>query len=126
MVTLWFLPYAVVCGNTFIVKPSEMCPASQFLLFELLDEVDFPPGFVNMINGDKRVVDAMLENPDLDGLSFVGSTPVGKYLYAKAAAHGKRVQCQAGAKSCLVVMPDAVLDQSVASILSSAFGTAGQ
>jgi malonate-semialdehyde dehydrogenase (acetylating)/methylmalonate-semialdehyde dehydrogenase len=126
MVPLWFLPYAIACGNTFIVKPSELCPVSQFLLFELLDEVDFPPGVVNMINGDKRVVDALLENPDLDGLSFVGSTPVGKYLYAKAAAHGKRAQCQAGAKNCLVVMPDAVLDQSVASILTSAFGTAGQ
>ncbi|HEY43835.1 MAG TPA: CoA-acylating methylmalonate-semialdehyde dehydrogenase [Anaerolineae bacterium] len=126
MVPLWFMPYAIACGNTYIVKPSEICPVSQMVLFELLDEIDLPPGVVNMINGDKRVVDALLENPDVDGLSFVGSTPVGKYLYAKAAAHGKRAQCQAGAKNCLVVMPDAVLTQSVPAIMSSVFGTAGQ
>jgi len=126
MVPIWFLPYAIACGNTFIVKPSELCPVSQMVLFELLDEIDLPPGVVNMINGDKRAVDALLENPDVDGLSFVGSTPVGKYLYAKAAAHGKRAQCQAGAKNCLVVMPDAVLNRSVPAIMSSVFGTAGQ
>jgi malonate-semialdehyde dehydrogenase (acetylating)/methylmalonate-semialdehyde dehydrogenase len=126
MVPLWFLPYGVACGNTYIVKPSEVCPMSQGLLFELMDEVDFPPGVVNLINGDKRVVDALLEHPDVDGLSFVGSTPVGRYLYAKAASHGKRAQCQSGAKNCLIVMPDAVLNQSVASIMTSAFGTAGQ
>ena len=126
MVPLWFLPYAIACGNTFIVKPSEICPVSQIVLFELLDEIDLPPGVVNLINGDKRVVDALLESPDVDGLSFVGSTPVGKYLYAKAAEHGKRAQCQAGAKNCLVVMPDAVLEQSVPAIMSSVFGTAGQ
>lgn len=126
MVPLWFLPYAIACGNTYIVKPSEMCPVSQKVLFELLDEIDLPPGVVNLINGDKQVVDALLEHPDVEGLSFVGSTPVGKYLYAKAAAHGKRAQCQAGAKNCLVVMPDAVLNQTVPSIMSSVFGTAGQ
>lgn len=126
MVPLWFLPYAVVCGNTYVVKPSEQCPMSMNRLFELLDEVDLPPGVVNLVNGDKRAVDVLLEHPDMKGLSFVGSTPVGKHLYAKAAAHGKRAQCQAGAKNCLVVMPDAELDNSVASILTSAFGTAGQ
>ncbi len=126
MVPIWFLPYAIACGNTFIVKPSELCPVSQMVLFEILDEIDLPTGVVNMINGDKRAVDALLENPDVDGLSFVGSTPVGKYLYAKAAAHGKRAQCQAGAKNCLVVMPDAVLNRSVPAIMSSVFGTAGQ
>jgi len=126
MVPLWFLPYAVACGNTYIVKPSEQCPMSQNAFFELLDEADFPPGVVNLVNGDKRVVDALLEHPDVRGLSFVGSTPVGKYLYAKAAANGKRAQCQTGAKNCLVVMPDAVLDKTVASIMTSAFGTAGQ
>jgi malonate-semialdehyde dehydrogenase (acetylating)/methylmalonate-semialdehyde dehydrogenase len=126
MVPLWFLPYAVACGNTYIVKPSEICPLSQDILFQLLDEADFPPGVVNLIHGNKIAVDALLENPDVDGLSFVGSTPVAKYLYAKAAAHGKRAQCQAGAKNCLVVMPDAVLDPTVAAIMSSAFGTAGQ
>ena len=126
MVPLWFLPYAVACGNTYIVKPSERCPMSQNILFELLDEVDFPPGVVNLVHGDKRAVDALLDHPDVRGLSFVGSTPVGKYIYARAAANGKRAQCQAGAKNCLVVMPDAMLDQTVPSIMSSAFGTAGQ
>ena len=126
MVPLWFLPYAVACGNTYIVKPSEQCPMSQNLLYEILDEIDFPPGIVNLVNGDKRVVDALLEHPDMVGLSFVGSTPVGKYLYAKAAQHGKRAQVQAGAKNCLVVMPDAVLEQTIPSIMTSSFGTSGQ
>jgi malonate-semialdehyde dehydrogenase (acetylating)/methylmalonate-semialdehyde dehydrogenase len=126
MVPLWFLPYAVACGNTYIVKPSEQCPMSQNLLYEILDEIDFPPGVVNLVNGDKIVVDALLEHPSLVGVSFVGSTPVGKYLYAKAAQHGKRAQIQAGAKNCLVVMPDAVLDQTVPSIMTSCFGTSGQ
>lgn len=126
MVPLWFLPYAVACGNTYIIKPSEICPMSMDILFELLDEVDFPPGVVNLVHGDKVAVDALLESPDVVGLSFVGSTPVARYLYTKAAEHGKRAQCQAGAKNSLVVMPDANIDQTVASIMTSAFGTAGQ
>ena len=126
MVPLWFMPYAVACGNTYIVKPSEQCPMSQNALFELIDEADFPPGVVNLVNGDKGAVNALLEHPDVVGLSFVGSTPVGRALFAKAAAHGKRAQCQAGAKNCLVVMPDAQLDPTVAAIMTSAFGTAGQ
>jgi malonate-semialdehyde dehydrogenase (acetylating)/methylmalonate-semialdehyde dehydrogenase len=126
MVPLWFLPYAVACGNTYIIKPSELCPMSQSILFELLDEVDFPPGVVNLVHGDKVAVDALLESPDVVGLSFVGSTPVARYLYAKSAEHGKRAQCQAGAKNSLIVMPDANFDKTVASIMTSAFGTAGQ
>lgn len=126
MVPFWFLPYAVACGNTYIVKPSEVCPVSQNRLYEMLDEVDFPPGVVNLVHGAKGVVDALLTHPDVVGISFVGSTPVGKYIYSTAAANGKRAQCQAGAKNCLVVMPDAVLDRTVAAILTSAFGTAGQ
>lgn len=126
MVPFWFMPYAVTCGDTYVVKPSEVCPISQNLLFELFDEIDMPPGVVNLVNGDKRAVDALLEHPDLRGLSFVGSTAVGRQLYAKAAANGKRAQIQAGAKNCLVVMPDAVLDSTVAAIMTSAFGTAGQ
>jgi malonate-semialdehyde dehydrogenase (acetylating)/methylmalonate-semialdehyde dehydrogenase len=126
MVPFWFLPYAVACGDSYIVKPSEVCPTSQNRLFELLEEADFPPGVVNLVNGDKEAVDALLTDPDVAGVSFVGSTPVGKYIYATAAAHGKRAQCQAGAKNCLVVMPDANLDRTVAAILTSAFGTAGQ
>jgi malonate-semialdehyde dehydrogenase (acetylating)/methylmalonate-semialdehyde dehydrogenase len=126
MVPLWFLPYAVACGNTFITKPSEQCPLSQEILYELLDEVDFPPGVVNLINGDKEVVDALLEHNDVTGVSFVGSTPVARYIYSKGSANGKRVQAQAGAKNSLVVMPDADLDKTVINILTSAFGNAGQ
>jgi malonate-semialdehyde dehydrogenase (acetylating)/methylmalonate-semialdehyde dehydrogenase len=126
MVPFWFMPYAIACGNTYIVKPSDLCPISQNRVFEILDEVDFPPGVVNLVNGAKGVVDALLTHPDMAGVSFVGSTPVGMYIYATAAANGKRAQCQAGAKNCLVVMPDAVLDRTVAAILTSAFGNTGQ
>jgi len=126
MVPLWFLPYAVACGNTFITKPSEQCPLSQEIFYELLDEVDFPPGVVNLVHGDKEVVDALLEHQDVTGVSFVGSTPVARYIYSKGSANGKRVQAQAGAKNSLVVMPDADLDKTVMNILTSAFGTAGQ
>jgi malonate-semialdehyde dehydrogenase (acetylating)/methylmalonate-semialdehyde dehydrogenase len=126
MVPYWFMPYAIACGNTYVIKPSEVCPISQNQLFELLEEADFPPGVINLVNGAKGVVDALLTHPDVAGVSFVGSTPVGKYIYATAAANGKRAQCQAGAKNCLVVMPDAVLARTVAAILTSAFGTAGQ
>jgi len=126
MVPFWFLPYAVACGNTFITKPSEICPVSQQLLFEILDEVDLPPGVVNLVNGGREVGDALVTHPGVDGISFVGSTPVGRAIYAAAAVHGKRVQCQAGAKNCLVVMPDAVLNRTVAAILTSAFGNSGQ
>ncbi|MCX7681182.1 MAG: CoA-acylating methylmalonate-semialdehyde dehydrogenase [Anaerolineae bacterium] len=126
MVPFWFMPYAIACGNTYIVKPSEVCPISQNRIFELLDEAEFPPGVINLVNGAKGVVDALLAHPDVAGVSFVGSTPVGKYIYATAAANGKRAQCQAGAKNALVVMPDAALDSTVAAILTSAFGTAGQ
>ena len=126
MVPFWFLPYAVACGNTYIVKPSEVCPVSQNMLFDIMDEVDFPPGVVNLVNGSRDTVDALLTHPEVSGVSFVGSTPVGKHIYSTATAHGKRAQCQAGAKNCLVVMPDAVLDRTVAAIMTSAFGTAGQ
>lgn len=126
MVPFWFLPYAVACGDTYIVKPSEVCPISQNRMFELLHEADFPPGVVNLVNGDKETVDLLLTHPDVAGVSFVGSTPVGKHIYATATAHGKRAQCQAGAKNCLVVMPDAAIDRTVAAILTSAYGTAGQ
>jgi malonate-semialdehyde dehydrogenase (acetylating)/methylmalonate-semialdehyde dehydrogenase len=126
MVPFWFLPYAIACGDTFVVKPSEVCPMSQNRLFELLDAADLPPGVVNLVNGDREAVDALLADPDVAGVSFVGSTPVGKYIYATATAQGKRAQCQAGAKNALVVMPDAVIDRTVAAILTSAYGTAGQ
>ena len=126
MVPFWFLPYAVACGNTYIIKPSEVCPASQNLMFEMLDDADFPPGVVNLVNGSSEVVEVLLAHPDVAGVSFVGSTPVARAIYSQAAVYGKRAQCQAGAKNCLVVMPDAVLDRTIPNILSSAFGTAGQ
>jgi len=126
MVPMWYLPYAVTCGNTYVVKPSERCPMTQALLFELLDEADLPPGVVNLVHGGRTAVDALLAHPDVVGISFVGSTPVARYLYAEGARLGKRMQCQAGAKNALVVMPDAPLDKAVPNILSSAFGTSGQ
>jgi malonate-semialdehyde dehydrogenase (acetylating)/methylmalonate-semialdehyde dehydrogenase len=126
MVPFWFLPYAVACGNTFVVKPSEQCPLSQRMLIEMFDEADFPPGVVNLVNGDRVAAEALLTHPDVKGVSFVGSTPVARHVYQTATAHGKRAQCQGGAKNFLVVMPDAVLDRTVAAIMTSAFGTAGQ
>ena len=126
MVSLWFAPYALACGNTYIVKPSEQVPLSQRALFELIDEVDFPEGVINLVNGAKEVVDTLLESRDVKGVSFVGSTGVGKYIYQKAAENGKRAQCQAGAKNFLVVMPDADLDRTVPSLLTSFFGCAGE
>ena len=126
MVPFWFLPNAVACGNTYIVKPSELCPMSQNALFEVLDELDLPPGVVNLVNGDKSAVDALLTHPDVVGVSFVGSTPVARSIYAKAAETGKRAQCQAGAKNPLVVMPDADLPRTVGNLLTSAFGNTGQ
>lgn len=126
MVNLWFMPYSVSCGNTFIVKPSEQVPLSQNRLFNLLDEAEFPEGVVNLVNGAKDVVDHLLESPDVRAVSFVGSTPVAKYVYSKATANGKRAQCQAGAKNFLVVMPDAVLEPTVAALMTSFFGCAGE
>jgi malonate-semialdehyde dehydrogenase (acetylating)/methylmalonate-semialdehyde dehydrogenase len=126
MVPLWFWPYAVACGNTYIVKPSEQAPLSQEKLFELIDEVDLPEGVINLVNGAKGVVDTLLESPDVQGVSFVGSTPVGKYIYQKAAENGKRAQCQAGAKNFLVVMPDADLDRTVPALITSFYGCAGE
>jgi len=126
MVPLWFLPYAVACGNTFVVKPSEQCPLSQAKIFELLHETGFPPGVVNLVNGAKEAVDALLESPEVSGISFVGSSPVAKYIYSTAAAHGKRVQALGGAKNFLVVMPDADLDATVTALIDSCFGCAGE
>jgi malonate-semialdehyde dehydrogenase (acetylating)/methylmalonate-semialdehyde dehydrogenase len=126
MVPFWFLPYAIACGNTFIVKPSERVPMTQNRMFELLDAAGLPAGVVNLVNGDREAVDALLDHPDVKGISFVGSTAVAKQIYARAAANGKRVQAQGGAKNMLVVMPDADIGQSVANMLGSCFGAAGQ
>jgi malonate-semialdehyde dehydrogenase (acetylating) / methylmalonate-semialdehyde dehydrogenase len=126
MVPMWFLPFAIACGNPIIIKPSEQDPLSMELTFELLDQIEIPPGVVNLVNGGKEAVDAILEHPEIDGVSFVGSTPVAHYIYETAAKYGKRVQALGGAKNHVVVMPDAELEAAVDGVLSSAFHAAGQ
>ena len=126
MIPLWFLPYAIACGNTFILKPSERVPLTARLLVDLLHQTGLPKGVVNLVVGGKDAVDALLEHPDVKAISFVGSTPVARYVYAQGAVHGKRVQCQGGAKNHVVVMPDADLEMSAKIISDSAFGCAGQ
>ena len=126
MIPLWFLPYAVATGNAMIVKPSERVPLTMQRFFELVDKAGMPPGVLSLVNGGKQTVDALLEHPKVKGISFVGSTPVARYIYATAAAHGKRVQCQAGAKNHVVVLPDADLELTARMVSDSAFGCAGQ
>jgi malonate-semialdehyde dehydrogenase (acetylating)/methylmalonate-semialdehyde dehydrogenase len=126
MIPLWFLPYAIACGNPFILKPSERVPLSMQKIFALLEKTGLPPGVVSLVNGAKEAVDALLDHPDVRAISFVGSSPVARYIYERAAKSGKRVQCQGGAKNPVVVMPDADMDMSLKLILDSAFGCAGQ
>ncbi len=126
MVPFWFLPFALGCGNTFILKPSEQVPLTQQIAFEVLDSLDLPPGVVNLVNGGREVVEGMLDHPGIDAISFVGSAPVAKIVYERSAKAGKRVQALGGAKNHMVVMPDAVVDKTVNGIIGSAFGAAGQ
>jgi|tagenome__1003787_1003787.scaffolds.fasta_scaffold20988203_1 malonate-semialdehyde dehydrogenase (acetylating)/methylmalonate-semialdehyde dehydrogenase len=127
MVPFWFLPFAIACGNTFVLKPSEQVPLTQELVFNLIHETgELPPGVVNLVNGSVDVVNGLLDHPGVDAVSFVGSATVAKYVYERAAATGKRVQALGGAKNFMVVMPDAVMDRTVSNILGSAFGAAGQ
>ncbi len=126
MVPFWFLPFAIACGNAFILKPSEQVPLTQQIAFEVLDSLDLPPGVVNLVNGGREVVEGILEHPGIDAVSFVGSAPVARIVYERAAATGKRVQALGGAKNHMVVMPDAVIDRTVDGIIGSAFGAAGQ
>src|SRR5690349_248300 len=126
MVPFWFLPFAIACGNTFILKPSEQVPMTQQIAFEVLDTLGLPPGVVNLVNGSREVVEGILDHPDIDAVSFVGSAPVARIVYERAARAGKRVQALGGAKNHMVVMPDAVLDKTVSGIVGSAFGAAGQ
>jgi malonate-semialdehyde dehydrogenase (acetylating) / methylmalonate-semialdehyde dehydrogenase len=126
MIPFWFLPYAIACGNTFILKPSERVPLTSQRIFEIMEALKLPPGVVNMVHGGKAVVDALLEHPDVRAISFVGSTSVAKYIYKQAAVYGKRVQCQGGAKNHVLVMDDADIDMSSRIISDSAFGCAGQ
>jgi len=126
MVPFWFLPFAIGCGNAFILKPSEQVPLTQQIAFEVLDTIGLPPGVVNLVNGGREVVEGMLDHPDIDAISFVGSAPVARIVYERSAKAGKRVQALGGAKNHMVVMPDAVIDKTVNGIIGSAFGAAGQ
>ena len=126
MVPFWFLPFAIACGNTFVLKPSEQVPLTQQIAFEALDGLGLPPGVVNLVNGGREVVDGLLDHPDVDAISFVGSAPVAKLVYERAAATGKRVQALGGAKNHMAILPDAVVDPTVNAIVGSAFGAAGQ
>ncbi|MGB6959925.1 MAG: CoA-acylating methylmalonate-semialdehyde dehydrogenase [Candidatus Acidiferrum sp.] len=126
MIAYWFLPYAIACGNTFIIKPSERVPLSLCRAFELLEKTGLPKGVVNLVNGGREVVDALCDHPQIRAISFVGSTPVAKHVYARAAAAGKRMQCQGGAKNHVVVLPDADMELATQIISDSAFGCAGQ
>jgi malonate-semialdehyde dehydrogenase (acetylating)/methylmalonate-semialdehyde dehydrogenase len=126
MVPLWMMPLALVCGNTFVLKPSQRTPLSVMRMAELLAESGLPAGVLNVVHGAKDAVDSLLTHPEVDAVSFVGSATVAQYIYATGAAHGKRVQALGGAKNHLLVMDDADLEKSVAALISSAFGNAGQ
>jgi malonate-semialdehyde dehydrogenase (acetylating)/methylmalonate-semialdehyde dehydrogenase len=126
MVPLWMLPVAIACGNCFILKPSERDPSASLVLAELLKEAGLPDGVFNVVHGDKRVVDAILDHPGIHAVSFVGSTPVAEYVYRRGTHAGKRVQALGGAKNHLIVMPDADMPKTVEAIVGSAFGAAGE
>ena len=126
MIPFWFLPYAIACGNSFILKPSEKVPTTMMKVFELIDQLDLPDGLINLVLGGKESVDALLDHPDVKAVSFVGSTPVARYIYQRGAANGKRVQAQGGAKNPVLVMPDADLDMSARIVADSVYGCAGQ
>ncbi|MBL8295353.1 MAG: CoA-acylating methylmalonate-semialdehyde dehydrogenase [Bryobacterales bacterium] len=126
MIPLWFLPYAIACGNTLVVKPSERVPLTMARLGELIEQTGLPKGVVNIVNGGRDVVNALLDHPQVRAISFVGSTPVARHVYARGSANGKRVQCQGGAKNHVVVLPDADLEMTTKIVSDSAFGCAGQ
>ena len=126
MIPLWFLPYALACGNTFVLKPSDKTPMTAQKIVGLIAQTGLPKGVVSLVNGTKETVDALIDHPTVRAISFVGSTPVAKYVYARAAANGKRAQCQGGAKNPLIVLPDADMEQVTRLAAESAFGCAGQ
>jgi len=126
MVPMWMYPFAIACGNAFILKPSEKVPLTAMRAIELMEEAGLPAGVLSLIHGDKVAVDALLKHPMVKSVSFVGSTPVAKYIYATAEAEGKRVQALGGAKNHLVVMPDADMPKTVEAIIGSSFGAAGE
>ncbi len=126
MVPLWMWPLAVVCGNTFVLKPSEKTPSSTLLVAELAFEAGLPAGVLNLVNGDKEAVDALLAAPEVQALSFVGSTPIAQSIYTIGCANGKRVQALGGAKNHAIVMPDADLDNAVSALMGAAYGSCGE
>ncbi len=126
MVPMWMFPVAIACGNTFILKPSERDPSATMLIWDLLQEAGLPQGVFNVVHGDKEAVDAILDHPDIAAVSFVGSTPIAEYIYARGAAKGKRVQALGGAKNHMIVMPDADIDQAVDALMGAGYGSAGE
>ena len=126
MIPLWKCAPAIACGNAFILKPSERDPSCPLRLAELFLEAGLPPGILNVVNGDKVAVDALLDHPDVMAVGFVGSTPIAQYVYARATAHGKRAQCFGGAKNHMIIMPDADLDQAVDALIGAGYGSAGE
>ncbi len=126
MIPFWFLPYAIACGNTLVIKPSERVPLSMRRAMELIAQTGLPKGVVNLVNGGRAAVEALIDHPDVRAISFVGSTPVARAIYARAAERGKRSQCQGGAKNHVIVLPDADMDLATQIISDSAFGCAGQ
>ena len=126
MVPLWMFPIALVCGNTFVLKPSERDPSASIRLAELMQASGLPDGVLNVVQGDKLAVDALLTHPGISGISFVGSTPVARHIQSQAVAHGKRVQALGGAKNHMVILPDAELDSAVEALVGAAYGAAGE
>ena len=126
MVPMWMFPVAIACGNTFVLKPSERDPSPSIRIAELLKEAGLPDGVFNVVQGDKVAVDALIEHPQIEALSFVGSTPIAEYIYRESTKRGKRVQALGGAKNHLVVMPDADLDHAADALLGAAYGSAGE
>jgi malonate-semialdehyde dehydrogenase (acetylating) / methylmalonate-semialdehyde dehydrogenase len=126
MVPMWMFPVAIACGNTFILKPSERDPSPALVLADLFKQAGLPDGVFNVLHGDKQAVDGLLTHPDVQAVSFVGSTPIARYIYATGAAHGKRVQALGGAKNHMLVMPDADLDKAVDALMGAAYGSAGE
>ncbi|WP_237067644.1 CoA-acylating methylmalonate-semialdehyde dehydrogenase [Microbulbifer guangxiensis] len=126
MVPLWMFPLAIVCGNTFVLKPSERDPSAAIYLAQLLQEAGLPDGVLNVVNGDKVAVDTLLTAPEVQAVSFVGSTPIAEYVYSTASAHGKRCQALGGAKNHAIIMPDADMDNAVAALTGAAFGSSGE
>jgi malonate-semialdehyde dehydrogenase (acetylating)/methylmalonate-semialdehyde dehydrogenase len=126
MVPLWMYPVAIACGNTFVLKPSERDPSAAMVIYELFKEAGFPDGVLNVVHGDKEVVDAILTHPDIKAVSFVGSTPIAEYVYRTGTYHGKRVQALGGAKNHMIVMPDADMDKAADALMGAGYGSAGE